>query len=537
MKLKRNLRKRGKENRATEDARFTLSGTKLAPHYSAERGSAKRVNEVPGKFPFTRGIHPSMYRGKLWTMRQYAGFGTAEEANSRFRFLLARGTTGLSIAFDLPTQMGRDCDHQLSKGEVGRVGVSISSVEEAHLLLREIPLDQVSISMTINATASILLAFVLVVAEERGVAWDKLNGTVQNDILKEYIARGTYIFPPDPALRLITDLCEFCGAQVPNWNTISVSGYHIREAGSTAIDEVAFTLANAITYLEAARARGLKVDDVAPRIAFFFNCHIDFFEEVAKFRAARRLWAKIMKHRFRAKNPRSMMLRFHTQTAGSSLTAQQPLNNVVRTAIEAMAAVMGGTQSLHTNSFDEALGLPTEESAELALRTQQIIAYESGIAEIADPLGGSYLVESLTDSIEVEAEKKITRIEKLGGMVRAIEAGVPQHDIESSAYDFQKRIERQERIIVGVNRFSDNAEQVKEALVLNSQTEREACLRVASLRQQREKTKVDEALSQLERAAGQSTNLMPYIIQAARVRATLGEIADRLRVVFGEFRP
>ncbi len=490
----------------------------------------------PGTFPFTRGIHDTMYRGRLWTMRQYAGFGTAAEANARYHYLLRQGTTGLSVAFDLPTQMGRDSDHPLARGEVGKVGVAISSVDDMAVLLKDIPLADVSISMTINATASILLAFLLVVAEEQGVPWSSLNGTIQNDILKEYIARGTYIYPPAPALRIVTDIFGFCSAEVPQWNTISISGYHIREAGSTADQEIAFTLADGIAYVEAAVKAGLAVDDFAPRLAFFFNCHNDFLEEIAKFRAARRMWARIMRDRFGAQNPKSHMLRFHTQTAGSSLTAQQPLNNIVRTTVQALAAVLGGTQSLHTNSFDEALGLPTEESATIALRTQQVIAHESGVASAADPFGGSYLIEAWTDRLEALATKRLEYIETVGGMVRAIEQGYPQREIEKAAYAYQQRIESKEQIIVGMNEFHAAEETAPPIMKMDPQGEEEQKTRLRALRAARDGGGATTALEAIRRAAREGSNLMPVIVAAARRRVTLGEIADVLREEFGEYR-
>lgn len=489
-----------------------------------------------GKYPYTRGIHETMYRSRLWTMRQYAGFGSAREANERYRYLLSQGTTGLSVAFDLPTQMGRDSDHALARGEVGRVGVAISTIEDMETLLDRIPLDQVSISMTINSTAAILLAFLLVVAERREVDWKKLKGTIQNDVLKEYIARGTYIYPPKSALRIITDIFKFCGEKVPEWNTISISGYHIREAGSTAVEEVAFTLADGIAYVQAALDAGLKLDEFAPRLAFFFNCHNDFLEEIAKFRAARRIWAKIMKERFGAKDSRSMMLRFHTQTAGSSLTAQQPLNNVVRTTIQALAAVLGGTQSLHTNSYDEALGLPTEESALIALRTQQIVASESGVANSVDPLGGSYLIENWTERIENEVEKRLKQIDALGGMVKAIEEGFPQAEIERSAYNYQKKIEDKELIIVGVNDFVSKAGADTKVLKLDPKSEAAQVERVKAFRAKQKREDVGAALSKLETGARATGNIAGLTVDAVRAGATLGEISDTLRAVFGEYK-
>ncbi|MBX7144742.1 MAG: methylmalonyl-CoA mutase [Oligoflexia bacterium] len=511
----------------------TASGLPVEALYSAPPPVAPAK---PGDYPYTRGIHETMYRGRLWTMRQYAGFGSAEEANRRYRYLLQQGTTGLSVAFDLPTQMGRDSDHRLALGEVGKVGVAISSLDDMRTLLRDIPLDKVSISMTINATAAILLGMLLVVAEERGLAWNVLNGTIQNDVLKEYIARGTYIFPPRPALKIITDIFEFCTNQVPQWNTISISGYHIREAGSTAVEELAFTFANAIAYVQAAIDRGLIVDDFAPRLAFFFNCHNDFLEEIAKFRAARRIWAKLMRERFKAKNSKSWMLRFHTQTAGSSLTAQQPLNNIVRTTIQAMAAVLGGTQSLHTNSYDEALGLPTEESATVALRTQQIIAHESQIPAAVDPFGGSYLIEAWTDRLEQEVAARLEKIDSMGGMLRAIEVGYPQQEIENSAYRYQQRVESKEQIVVGVNEFVSKAENPTTLLSIDPEIERSQVARLVTYRASRDGKTRDMALSSLEAIARGGGNVMPGIIAALRAKATLGEISDTLRGCFGEYQ-
>jgi methylmalonyl-CoA mutase N-terminal domain/subunit len=491
----------------------------------------------PGEYPYTRGIQPTMYRGKLWTMRQYAGFGSAEQTNARFRYLLEQGQTGLSTAFDLPTQIGYDADDPQAKGEVGKVGVSISSLIDMETLFQGIPLDKVSTSMTINAPASVLLAMYLVVAEKQGVSWDKVSGTIQNDILKEYVARGTYIFPPKPSMRLITDIFEFCAQEVPGWNTISISGYHIREAGSTAVQEIAFTLSNAIAYVQAAVDKGLKVDDFAPRLSFFFNAHNDFFEEIAKFRAARRMWAKIMKERFGAKDPKSMQLRFHTQTAGSTLTAQQPDNNVVRVTIQALAAVLGGTQSLHTNSRDEALALPTEDSARIALRTQQIIAYESGVADTVDPLAGSYYVESLTDAIEERAWQYIDYIDKLGGAVAAIEQGYMQKEIHRAAYDTQMAIERGERIVVGVNKFTLDHEVQPELMRVDPNLGKLQAERLKKLRAERNHEAWQNALARLRTAAAGDDNLMPFIIDAVRAYATTGEICNVLREVFGEYRP
>lgn len=516
----------------------TISELSIEPFYGPKAANGDYSSKIgePGDYPYTRGVYKSMYRGRLWTMRQYAGFGTAKEANKRYHYLLSQGTTGLSVAFDLPTQMGRDSDHTLARGEVGRVGVAISSVEDMHVLLDNIPLSEVSISMTINATASILLSFLLVVAEERKIPWSKLRGTIQNDILKEYIARGTYIYPPKAALRIVTDIFGFSNKNAPSWNTISVSGYHIREAGSTAVEEVAFTLADGIAYVEAALEVGLDIDDFAPRVAFFFNCHNEFLEEIAKFRAARRMWAKIMKERFGAKNPKSMMLRFHTQTAGSSLTAQQPQTNIVRTTIQALAATLGGTQSLHTNAFDEALGLPTRESARIALRTQQVLAEESGVADTIDPLAGSYLIENWTDRIEKESLALIEKIDAAGGMVKAIESGIPQRAIEQSAYSYQQKIESAEEIVVGVNKYCSGTEKDFPIQPQNPQGEKEQCQNLTALRKQRSEVKVDEALSSLRAAAKSGENLMPHIIEAARRRVTLGEISDLLREEFGEFR-
>jgi methylmalonyl-CoA mutase N-terminal domain/subunit len=488
----------------------------------------------PGEFPYTRGIHPGMYRSRLWTMRQYAGFGTAEESNKRYHFLLSQGTTGLSVAFDLPTQMGYDADHPLAAGEVGKVGVSISSLEDMRILLNGLPLERISTSMTINATASILLALYIAVAKEQGADVRKLSGTVQNDILKEYTARGTYIYPPRHSMRVITDIFSYCAQNLPRWNTISISGYHIREAGSTAVQEVAFTLSNAIAYVQAAIDAGLDVDTFAGKLSFFFNSHNNLLEEVAKFRAARRMWAHIMRERFHAQDPRSLMLRFHTQTAGSTLTAQQPDNNIVRTAYQALAAVLGGTQSLHTNSKDEALALPTEESARVALRTQQILAYETGVADVVDPLAGSYYVEYLTDQVESQAWEYIRKIDELGGSVHAIERGFMQAEIEQAAYTYQKALEEERAIVVGVNRFTTEQEQRLALLRIHPEAGRRQAARVAELRLRRDNERVQQALSTLEAGAAGSENLMPLIINAVEAYATLGEISDALRRVFGE---
>ena len=492
--------------------------------------------ERPGEFPYTRGIHPEMYRKRLWTMRQYAGFGDAQESNRRFRYLLSQGITGLSIAFDLPTQMGLDSDHPLAKGEVGRAGVAIGSLRDMETLLEGIRLDQVTTSMTINSTAAILLALYVCVAKRQGAELRQLSGTIQNDILKEYIARGTYIYPPRPAMRLITDVFAWTAKELPEWNPISISGYHIREAGSTATQEVAFTLANAIAYVEAAVNAGLEVDSFAPRLSFFFNAHNDFLEEIAKFRAARRLYAHLMKQRFDARDPKSMMLRFHAQTAGSTLTAQQPDVNVVRVALQALAAVLGGTQSLHTNSRDEALGLPAEEAARLALRTQQIIACETGVVAEPDPAGGSAYVEKLTDEIEAGARKYIERIDALGGALAAIETGYMQGEIQNSAYEFQKKVESGEAIVVGVNRFRQEEHQPAPVFRIDPELERKQIEQLRELRASRDQACVDRRLRELERAARGSDNLMPPILAACGAYATVGEIADRMRGVFGEYR-
>lgn len=489
----------------------------------------------PGQYPFTRGVQPTMYRGRLWTMRQYAGFATAEESNKRYKYLLEQGQTGLSVAFDLPTQIGYDSDHPLSEGEVGKVGVAIDSLKDMEVLFDGIPLDKVSTSMTINAPASVLLAMYIAVAEKQGVSSDKLRGTIQNDILKEYIARGTYIFPPEESMRLITNIFEYCSKHVPQWNTISISGYHIREAGSTAAQEVAFTLADGIAYVEAAINAGLEVDEFAPRLSFFFNAHNDLLEEVAKFRAARRLWAKIMRERFNAKSEKSMQLKFHTQTAGSTLTAQQPDNNIVRVAIQTLAAVLGGTQSLHTNSRDEALALPTEDSVMIALRTQQIVAYESGVTETIDPLAGSYYIESLTDKIEKEAMEYIRNIDNLGGATKAIESGYIQKEIQNSAYKYQMQIESGERIVVGVNKFKVEEDQKRSILKVDPQVEIVQKKKLQRLRQERDNVRVKESIDILVQKARTDENLMPYILDAVKAYATLGEICGALREVFGEY--
>jgi len=489
----------------------------------------------PGEYPFTRGVQPTMYRSRFWTMRQYAGFSTAEDSNKRYRYLLEQGQTGLSVAFDLPTQIGYDADDPIAHGEVGKVGVSISSIHDMETLFKEIPLDKVSTSMTINAPAGVLLAMYIAVAKKQGVDMKQLRGTIQNDILKEYIARGTYIFPPAPSMRLITDIFSFCAEHVPSWNTISISGYHIREAGSTSVQEVAFTLSNGIAYIEAALKAGLSVDDFAPQLSFFFNAHNNFLEEVAKFRAARRLWAKIMRERFKASKPSSWQLRFHTQTAGSTLTAQQPENNVVRVTIQALSAVLGGTQSLHTNSMDEALWLPTEKAVRVALRTQQIIAYESGVADSVDPLAGSYLIEYLTDEIEKGAEEYISKVDDMGGAMQAIEKGFMQNEIQNAAFTAQKAIERKEEIVVGVNQFTVAEDMTLERLKVDPAIEVQARERLQKLRETRNKERVDELLAELKEAALGTRNLLPLFIECVESEITLGEICNTLRSVWGEY--
>ncbi|MER3446380.1 MAG: methylmalonyl-CoA mutase [Candidatus Dadabacteria bacterium] len=490
----------------------------------------------PGEYPFTRGVQSTMYRGRLWTMRQYAGFGTAEETNERFRYLLDQGQTGLSVAFDLPTQMGYDSDHPMSRGEVGRVGVAIDSLEDMEILFDKIPLGEVSTSMTINATASMLLAMYMVAAEKQGVSPDRIQGTVQNDLLKEFIARGTYIFPPRDSVKITIDIMEYCHDRIPKWNPISVSGYHMREAGSTAVQEVAFTLADAIEYLEHAKARRLDVEKIAERVSFFFAVHNNFLEEIAKFRAARRLWARIMKERFGAKNDRACMLRFHSQTSGVTLTAQQPRNNIMRVTIQALASVLGGTQSLHTNSFDEALALPSEEAATIALRTQQIIAYESGVGDTIDPLAGSYCIEALTNKIEEEAVKYIEQIDKRGGTIRCIEEGYINHEIEEASYRYQREVEKKERIIVGVNEYINSNEEPVEIHKINPQIEAIKMERLKRLRSQRDNDKVRADLRRLEEAARGNENLMPYIVEAVRDYATIGEMSMTLEKVYGRYR-
>ena len=511
------------------------SGLELKAVYRA--ADAGDEEAPPGEYPFTRGIRADMYRGRLWTMRQYAGFGSAAESNRRYRYLLEQGQTGLSVAFDLPTQIGYDADHPMASGEVGKVGVHISSLRDMETLLDGIPLAEVSTSMTINATAPMLLLLYQLVAEKQGCPPEKITGTVQNDILKEYAARGTYIFPPRPSMRLVTDLFAYCRDELPNWNTISISGYHIREAGATAAEEIAFTLADAVAYVEAAMAAGLAIDDFAPRLSFFFACHMDFFEEVAKFRAARRMWASLVRDRFGGQDPRSQWLRFHTQTGGVTLTAQQPLNNVVRTALEAMSAVLGGTQSLHTNGFDEALGLPSQAAAELALRTQQVIAHETQVPAVADPLGGSYYVEALTDEVEGVARGLLAEIEELGGAIAVIEAGWMQKRIAESAYRKQQRVESAERVVVGVNRYVADALDSSDIFQLSPENQREAVLALQRLRAERDGDAAEAALSRLETVAGRDENVMPALKEALAAYATVAECADRLRGVFGEYRP
>ena len=529
--------KRGKERRE----RFaTTSDIEIKRLYEpVDLNGLDFVNDLgfPGEYPFTRGVQPTMYRGRLWTMRQYAGFGTAEESNKRYRYLFDQGQTGLSVAFDLPTQMGRDADHPLAEGEVGRVGVSICSLADMEILLDGLPLDKISTSMTINSTAAILLALYLVTAERRKVSWNDVNGTIQNDLLKEYIARGTYIYPPRGSMRIITDIFSFASKEVPNWNTISISGYHIREAGSTAAQELAFTLADGIAYVDAALKAGLTVDSFASRLSFFFNVHNNFFEEIAKFRAARRMWARIMKDRFGAKDERSMMMRFHAQTAGATLTAQQVDNNVVRVTMQALAAVLGGAQSLHTNSRDEALALPTESSVLLALRTQQLIAYESGVADTIDPMGGSYMVENLTTELEQKASEYLSKIDDLGGAVAAIERGYQQREIQGAAYLYQREIETRDRIIVGVNQFTSGGEPPTDILKVNPDLEQKQKRAVAKVRAERDSAKASKALEKVEAAARDGSNVMPPIVDAVRAWCTLGEISDAMRKVFGEYKP
>ena len=524
----------------SDDVRRTDSGIEIRPLYTEGDldgwDAAERLG-LPGEAPFTRGVYPSMYRGRLWTMRQYSGFGDAASTNQRFRFLLEAGQTGLSCAFDLPTQMGYDSDHPRAEGEVGKVGVAIDSIDDMRTLLAGIPLDTVTTSMTINSTAAILLLMYEIVAEEQGVASDRISGTIQNDLLKEYIARGTYVYPPKPSMRIITDIFGYCSENIPRWNTISISGYHIREAGSTAVQEIAFTIANAIAYVQAAIDAGLDVDDFAPRLSFFWNGHNHFFEEVAKFRASRRIWHRVMTERFGAKDPRSAMLRFHTQTGGSTLTAQQPVNNVVRVALQALAAVMGGTQSLHTNGFDEALSLPTEDAARLALRTQQIIGYEAGVTDTPDPLAGSYLVESMTDEIERLAWEYIERIDEMGGAVEAIEAHFQQDEIEQAAYEYTKSIDDDERVIVGLNRFTVDGEPEPDVFPIDPSLETSQRERLAAFKANRDMAQVSARLADVSETARGTGNLLPPMKEALRVGATLGEVSDALREVFGTYQP
>ena len=507
----------------------------MDPAYRPPRKESDDIG-LPGEFPYTRGIQETMYRGRLWTMRQYAGFGSATETNKRFKYLLENGQTGLSVAFDLPTQLGMDSDHALAAGEVGKVGVSINTLEDMETVFNGIPLDRVSTSMTINATAAILLAMYIAVARKQGVSPKMINGTTQNDILKEYIARGLYIYPPKFSLRLITDIFEYCQQEAPNWNTISISGYHIREAGATAVQELAFTFGNGLTYVQAAIDRGLDVDSFAPRISFFFDTHNDFLEEIAKFRAARRMWAKLMRNRFNAKNPRAWMLRFHAQTAGSSLTAQQPDNNIVRVALQALAGILGGAQSLHTNAKDEALAIPTADAARLALRTQQILAYESGVTNTVDPVGGSYAIEAMTDQIEDEATQQLRRIESLGGMLSAIETGWVQTQIHESAYRYQRSIESRERIVVGVNEFRMEEEQKIPIHLSDPAVEAGQLARLSNIRAKRDAHAAAAAIERLENAARGTGNLMPHILEAVEAYATVGEISDAFRQVHGEYR-
>jgi methylmalonyl-CoA mutase N-terminal domain/subunit len=517
----------------------TISDMEVEPLYTPEDCNGTdyaRDIGFPGEYPYTRGVYPSMYRGKFWTMRQFAGFGTPEDTNQRFKFLLAEGQNGLSTAFDMPVLMGYDADHPRALGEVGREGVSVSTLDDMERLFDGIPLDKVTTSMTVNCTASILLAMYLAVADKQGVPWSKVGGTIQNDMLKEYIAQKEWICPPEPAVRIVTDMIEFCAKQVPRWHAVSISGYHIREAGSTAVQELAFTLADGIGYVQAAVDRGLDVDEFAPRLSFFFNLHNDFFEEVAKLRAARRMWAKIMRERFGAKNPRSWLLRTHAQTAGASLTAQQPFNNVVRVALQALAGVMGGVQSLHTNSMDETLALPTEQSVMVALRTQQIIAEESGVANIIDPLGGSWAVEALTDRMEREAFTYINRIDELGGIIRAIEIGYPQKEIADAAYRYQQQLDAQEKVIVGVNKYVVPEERPMEILKIDPEVERRQVERVRKIKRERNQAEVREKLGRVHAAARNGENLMPPLIEAVKAYCTLGEISDVYREVFGEYR-
>ncbi|MES2964044.1 MAG: methylmalonyl-CoA mutase family protein [Bdellovibrionota bacterium] len=528
-----------KASRARKEKFVTSSGLEIKAAYSSADWSQTSADEAlgaPGVFPFTRGVQETMYRGRFWTMRQYAGFGSAHESNARYKLLLEKGQTGLSVAFDLPTQMGYDSDHVMATGEVGKVGVAISSIEDMEILLKDLPLEKISTSMTINSTASILLALYIAVARRRGITPDKLTGTIQNDILKEYIARGTYIYPPKPSMRLITDIFAYCSKDVPNWNTISISGYHIREAGSTAAQEIAFTLADGMAYVQAAVDAGLDIDSFAGRLSFFFNVHNNFFEEVAKFRAARRLWAKIMKERFKAKDDKSWRLRFHSQTAGSTLTAQQPENNIVRVTIQALASVLGGTQSLHTNSMDEALGLPTEKAATIALRTQQIIANESGVADTIDPLAGSFFIETLTNQLEEAAEDYIRRIETQGGVIKCIESGWIQREIQNAAYNFQRAVESKEEIVVGVNDFIQSSKDTTEVLRVSEEISREQVTRLKAFKAKRDGAKIEKELAKIRSAAESTQNMMPILVDAVEAGVTLGEISDQLRKVFGLYK-
>ncbi len=528
-----------KQQQERKEKFTTSSDIELKRAYTPEDAVVDYAADLgaPGEYPFTRGVQPTMYRGRFWTMRQYAGYATAEESNARYRYLLEQGQTGLSVAFDLPTQIGYDADDAMALGEVGKVGVSISSIHDMARLFEGIPLDKVSTSMTINAPATVLLAMYIAVGKRQGVDAAKLRGTVQNDILKEYVARGTYIFPPAPSLRLITDLFGYCKTSVPQWNTISISGYHIREAGCTAVQEVAFTLANGMAYVQAAIDAGLEIDEFAPQLSFFFNAHNQFLEEVAKFRAARKLWAKIMRERFGSKNPRSWQLKFHTQTGGSTLTAQQPENNIVRVALQALAAVMGGTQSLHTNSMDEALALPTQKAVQVALRTQQIIAHETGVADTVDPLAGSYAIEALTGEIVARAEDYITQIDEMGGALKAIENGFINHEIQEAAYQYQQAVESGEQVIVGVNQFTVAEESQPDLLRVDPAIEAAQRQKLADLRAKRDNAKVAELRGQLETAARGSDNLMPLFVTCVENDVTLGEICHTLRGVFGEYRP
>ncbi len=517
----------------------TLSGIPVKSVYNPDAIADSETESslgYPGEYPFTRGIYPTMYRGRFWTMRQYAGFGSATESNQRYRYLLSKGQAGLSVAFDLPTQIGMDSDHPLALGEVGKVGVAIDSLEDMETLFDGIPLEKVSTSMTINATAAILLCLYVAVAKRQGASLQKLSGTVQNDVLKEYIARGTYIYPVRPAMRIVTDIFAWCRNHLPKWNTISISGYHIREAGSTAVQEVAFTLADGIAYVQAALDAGLRVDEFAPQLSFFFNAHSDLLEEIAKYRAARRLWAKIMAERFGAKDPRSLMLRFHAQTAGSSLTAQQPENNIVRVAIQALAAVLGGCQSLHTNSMDEALALPTEDAALIALRTQQVLAHETGVTNTVDPVAGSYAIEHLTNEIERGALAYIDKLDSMGGMLRAIEAGFVQGEIQKAAYEFQRAIEKKDQIVVGVNDFIAEEPRTIPTLRIDAEIERTQIARLNALRAKRDSARAQSALAELQRRAATTENLLPAILAAVEAHATIGEISDALRRVFGEYQ-